>query len=141
MAAGQTLGVGFSLALLQMGVPLSSVASCFLFVVLVGALCLSGAKNVRLGWGVVRLSAGNQTMSPREWAVQQLSLDKGLTSRETEIAMHLADGQSRKQIAEELTVSDQTVKSHVSHIYAKLDVHSKEELAALIERNAQSFEE
>ena len=141
LAAGQTLGVGFSLALLQMGVPLSSVASCFLFVVLVGALCLSGAKNVRLGWGVVRLSAGNQTMSPREWAVQQLSLDKGLTSRETEIAMHLADGQSRKQIAEELTVSDQTVKSHVSHIYAKLDVHSKEELAALIERNAQSFEE
>ena len=39
-------------------------------------------------------------------------------------------------IQDELTVSYNTVKTHVSHIYAKLDVHSHQELFDLVERQA-----
>jgi len=50
-----------------------------------------------------------------------------LTRRETEVLEHIATGKSRRRIAEELFVDLETVKSHVKNIYAKLDVHSKED--------------
>lgn len=81
------------------------------------------------------------TATPQEFAVQYLALDAGLTSREMEIALCLAEGKKRKQIADELCVSDQTVKTHVSHIYTKLGIHSKEELIELVRERASSFEE
>lgn len=40
----------------------------------------------------------------------------------------LARGESRRVICEELTVSPDTVKTHVRAIYRKLDVHSQQEL-------------
>jgi|SRR5215475_6114724 len=43
-----------------------------------------------------------------------------LTSRELHILMLIADGRSNKQIAQELGISDDTVKGHVSNILAKL---------------------
>ena len=51
------------------------------------------------------------------------------------------EGKKRKQIADELCVSDLTVKTHVSHIYTKLGIHSKEELIELVRERASSFEE
>lgn len=50
-----------------------------------------------------------------------------LTRRETEILEHIAEGKSRKKIAEELFIDLETVKSHIKNIYQKLDVHSKED--------------
>ena len=40
------------------------------------------------------------------------------------------------RIAEELVISENTVRTHVRHIYAKLDVHSHQELIDLVERQA-----
>lgn len=57
----------------------------------------------------------------------QRSTQSPLTRRETEVLEHIATGKSRRRIAEELFVDLETVKSHVKNIYAKLDVHSKEE--------------
>jgi len=48
-----------------------------------------------------------------------------LTSRETEILHLLVDGIDSKQIAENLSISFQTVRNHIRHIYEKLQVHSK----------------
>ena len=39
--------------------------------------------------------------------------------------MLLAEGRANKQIARTLLVSEATVKSHLSHIYTKLDVDSR----------------
>lgn len=57
----------------------------------------------------------------------QRSTQSPLTRRETEVLEHIATGKSRRRIAEELFVDLETVKSHIKNIYAKLDVHSKEE--------------
>ena len=54
-----------------------------------------------------------------------------LTPREMEILCHLAEGQSNKEIARELGISDGTVKLHVRAILRKLRVRSRVEAAVL----------
>lgn len=46
----------------------------------------------------------------------------GLTPRECEVLGLLADGRSYKEIARRLQLTPNTVKTHVSHVYRKLDV-------------------
>jgi len=50
-----------------------------------------------------------------------------LTKRETEILEQIANGKSRSKIAKEMFIDLETVKSHIKHIYQKLDVHSRDE--------------
>ncbi len=57
---------------------------------------------------------------------------RGLTEREIEVMRMACEGRSRSYIAETLLISENTVKTHMSHIYEKLGVHSKRELQQLI---------
>ncbi|OYY93347.1 MAG: DNA-binding response regulator [Hydrogenophilales bacterium 28-61-23] len=57
------------------------------------------------------------------------SLLGSLTQREREILKHLAKGESNKAIARELDISYDTVKLHVRHILAKLNLSSRVEAA------------
>ncbi|WP_317897423.1 response regulator transcription factor [Aurantibacillus circumpalustris] len=50
-----------------------------------------------------------------------------LTKRETEILEQVANGKSRSKIAKEMFIDLETVKSHIKHIYTKLNVHSRED--------------
>ncbi len=52
-----------------------------------------------------------------------------LTSREHEILKQIAKGLSNKLIAQELNISDSTVKVHVKHILKKLGLRSRVEAA------------
>lgn len=52
----------------------------------------------------------------------------GLTERETQIVLLLLDGQTMKGIAEELFITERTVKFHSKNAYTKLGVASKKEL-------------
>lgn len=54
----------------------------------------------------------------------------GLSPREQEVFVLFAQGYSANHIADNLTVSPHTVKTHIKRIYAKLGVHSKDELIA-----------
>ena len=56
----------------------------------------------------------------------------GLSPRETEVFMLLAQGRSRAYISEELVVSEGTIKTHISHIYAKLGIHGRQEMFDLL---------
>jgi len=47
---------------------------------------------------------------------------EGLTVREQEVLRHLAAGLSNKEIAEDLFISEKTVKSHLNSIFKKLSV-------------------
>jgi DNA-binding NarL/FixJ family response regulator len=49
----------------------------------------------------------------------------GLTDREVTLVRALARGLSNKQISQELWITEQTVKFHLSNIYRKLDVHNR----------------
>ena len=55
-----------------------------------------------------------------------------LTAREREVLAHLADGAGRKEVAERLHLSPNTVRSHMQSLMRKLGVHSALEAVALI---------
>lgn len=56
-----------------------------------------------------------------------------LTPREAEVFEMLARGRNREHIEGALGVSRNTVKAHVKHVYAKLGIHSHQELIDLME--------
>lgn len=51
-----------------------------------------------------------------------------LTERERAVALAVADGQSNKEVARRLEISDRTVKSHLSAIFRKLEVRDRMQL-------------
>src|SRR5262249_40944477 len=50
-----------------------------------------------------------------------------LSQREEEILQHLSNGYSTKEIADRLSVSANTIRTHLQHIYDKLHVRSRTE--------------
>ncbi len=54
-----------------------------------------------------------------------------LTARETEVLRHMAQGLSNKEIACALSVSGETVKTHVANILAKLRAANRSQAAML----------
>jgi NarL family two-component system response regulator LiaR len=52
-----------------------------------------------------------------------------LTERETHVLRLLARGLANKEIAQELSIGEKTVKTHVSHVLAKLGVQSRTQAA------------
>lgn len=65
--------------------------------------------------------------------ITMLARDYDLTAREQEIATMLARGRNGTYIQERLVISRNTVKTHARHIYAKLGIHSQQELIDLFE--------
>ncbi|MFD8232354.1 AAA family ATPase [Streptomyces sp. NPDC059696] len=55
-----------------------------------------------------------------------------LTERETQIAVLVTKGHTNREVAAALFLSDKTVEYHLSHIYAKLSIRSRVELAGLL---------
>ncbi|MES9852381.1 MAG: two-component system response regulator NarL [Candidatus Thiodiazotropha sp. L084R] len=60
------------------------------------------------------------------------------TTREKEILQHISKGQSNKQIASKLVISEGTVKVHVKHLLKKLNLHSRTEAAVWILNQTKS---
>ena len=54
----------------------------------------------------------------------------GLTARETEVAMLLAQGRSNVAIAKTLGISTHTARHHTQRVLAKMKVHSRAEAGA-----------
>ena len=74
--------------------------------VLAGKTYLAPAAAAKLAEGVTRVQ-----LTPREMAALR----------------SMADGKSNKEIAEELGISDRTVKTHLGHLFGKLGVTSRTE--------------
>lgn len=73
------------------------------------------------------VSLALERLLKREVATRRIALV--LTPREIEIMRMVADGLRNKVIAERLYVSEGTIKAHLHHIYEKLMVNSRLELA------------
>ena len=62
--------------------------------------------------------------------------DDMLTTREREILQLLADGMSNADVATKLFISQETVKSHVRHILAKLEADTRTHAVAIALRES-----
>ena len=51
-----------------------------------------------------------------------------LTRRETDVLRRVLRGLKNADIAEELSISGQTIKDHLSHIYGKIGIENRNEL-------------
>lgn len=76
-------------------------------------------------------------MGPRagEVPARQPSPPGDLTERELEVVALVAQGLSNREIAEAFVISEKTVKTHVGHILAKLELKDRTQLAIYALRN------
>lgn len=66
---------------------------------------------------------------------------ESLSEREIEVAWLIYRGYTNLQIAEELFISETTVKKHATHIYEKLNISSRKELKEInvLEQNEEPY--
>ena len=72
--------------------------------------------------------AGLLDVSAQERALERLMAEGGLSARESDILRDFATGRTARYIADWYLISEHTVKTHLRRAYAKLDVHSRQEL-------------
>lgn len=58
-------------------------------------------------------------------------VDLPITHREKEILVHLAQGETNKEISQKLTLSPSTVRNHISSIFAKLKISNRSQATAI----------
>lgn len=72
-------------------------------------------------------------------SMEDYDLDKEkiewLTKRELDVLRLISEGCSNKKISDELTISERTVKNHISHIFRKIDVEDRTQAAVFAIRN------
>lgn len=73
---------------------------------------------------------GRDTLSDWARSSQEQINEYGLTSRELEVIAEIRRGKSNKDIGLQFSISEETVKRHLSNVYGKLGVSSRLELAA-----------
>ena len=59
--------------------------------------------------------------------------EEGLTAAERRVAALVADGRTNREVAAALFLGERTVASHLTHIYAKLGIRSRTELARKVQ--------
>ncbi len=88
--------------------------------------CLSRETQARDVLNAIHLASRGLHVLPRATSVAP----ETLTRREAQVMALLQQGRSNAEIALELTIGVETVRSHARSIFRKLGVHSRRELAA-----------
>ncbi len=77
-------------------------------------------------------------ISRRAMTRRQSSPFEGLTKREREVAQRIAEGNSNRDVAAALGMSEGTVKIHLHNIYAKLEIDNRTALAIIYARRGST---
>src|SRR3984957_12653062 len=64
-------------------------------------------------------------------ALQWPGREMGLTERESELLSLLSTGMTNRELGSQLYVSENTIKTQLRHLYAKLDVRNRAQAASL----------
>ena len=99
---------------------------------------LKEAPHDTLVRAIERVAAGDTFIDPALMPafLSGRERDEMLTPREREILQLLADGMSNADAAKRLFISQETVKSHVRHILAKLEADTRTQAVAIALRDA-----
>ena len=89
-------------------------------------------KTVEGSNAAEKADTGQQAALGIDERIAQLAATYKLTPRETEVFGLLAHGRSIPYVRDALFISRDTAATHAKHIYAKLDVHSRQELIDLV---------
>jgi len=89
------------------------------------------ALRERLTQGTDR-PGGNGAPGAKLSRAVHFQLEHGLTTREMQVAMLLAEGRSNDEVAAALQVSPHTARHHTQHVLGKLGVHSRAQAGAKI---------
>ena len=134
---GATLGVRAN-ALAGMGTPLFDLFAAALILLFVGYALIGlrrfSFREVSDGVTPVETAVVEAPKATFDERCRALASQYSLTPRELEVFQMLARGRDRAYIQEQLVVSRNTVKAHVKHIYAKLDIHSHQDVIDLVEK-------
>lgn len=123
-----------------------TAVACVLLYLVVGATALMRRREKRLYRSALdrkdeiirRYLEARQDF--RKLACEQIAADCGLTAREAELLSLYAQGRDAAYIERTLYLSRNTVKSYGKALYAKLGVHSKQDLIELVDRAMEAQE-
>jgi DNA-binding NarL/FixJ family response regulator len=101
--------------------------------------CLSKETEARDIVSAIHLASRGMHVLPRSAAagggIDQLGMEGNeLTAREAEVLELLQDGRTNAEIATELSIGVETVRTHARNIYRKLGVPSRRELARMAQQ-------
>jgi DNA-binding CsgD family transcriptional regulator len=104
-------------------------AACIIFI---SGVFAPNARTRLRPWGFSSLIPSE---SPEAHAMRrcgEIAEQYGLTSRELEVLQQLTTGNTKDEIAEALCISPTTAKTHIRNIYAKVGVHSHQDLISKV---------
>jgi DNA-binding NarL/FixJ family response regulator len=87
---------------------------------------------------IIRNGADKQA-KPENPKLKELEFSK-ITKTETRIIKLIAAGEGNKAIAEKLSISEKTVKAHITNIFEKLNIHNRYQLMVFGRRNKKNIE-
>lgn len=97
-----------------------------------GQVLLQGQSAAGLLAGLARTPTPAETAQPEPPAMPAQGF--GLTDREQDVLRLIARGMSNAEIAQELVVSEATVKTHINHIFAKLGARDRAQALVLAQQ-------
>ena len=86
--------------------------------------------------GVVEAATADSQAPAKHWfrdACEELADRYLLSRRESEVMFLLAKGHNASFIQDKLCISRSTAKTHINHIYKKLDIHTQQELLTMVD--------
>lgn len=99
---------------------------------------IKGIQNVAKGQKYIQSSVANlvkEFSNYEEYSDANINKIKSLTKREYEVLILIAEGLNNKDIAENLYISEKTVKNHISNIFKKLDINDRVQAAIFAYKN------
>lgn len=90
---------------------------------------IEAIRQVSQGVASLHPSIAKKVLDELQNSGRQKLSDEPLTPREVEVLRRLAQGQENKDIAEQLVISEATVRTHVSNILGKLHLASRTQAA------------
>lgn len=116
-----------------------AVLGAVIVLVSLGSSLFIAEETFDFTWGIhqVKDHAVKEAAPTLEEQCHQAAYLYGLTKREEEVLALLAQDRSTPEIEVALCISNGTARNHIQHVYKKLDVHSRPEVAEFLARERE----